>query len=166
MTQPQSVNADGSVKVLWVETIANPSAPTVGELTAGSVLDLSCYLTADGYERTTDEQTITDDRLCSRATYEQPGRYQDTAMLKYVYNMLSAGDDEARLTLTNLNTGYLVERWGQDFEDDIEAGDTVDVLPVKMGIQKKNPPTANTVLSISQKPFITGPVRRDVTVAA
>lgn len=166
MTQPVSVQADGNLKVLFVPTIADTEAPTVGELTAGTVIDLSCYLTGDGFTPNTDEQTVTDERICTRQTFEQPGRYQDQLDLAYVYNILSAGDDAARIALTQLRVGNIVARWGQDFEDAVTAGDIVDVYPVKLGVQKKQPPVANSVLRIAQKPFVIGKVQRDVEVAA
>jgi len=166
MSQPVSVQADGNLLVLFVPTIADTENPTVGELTAGSVVDLSCYLTGDGFTPNTEEQTVSDERICSRQTFEQPGRYQDSLDIAYVYNILSAVDDEARLALTQLRTGNIVARWGQAFEDAVAAGDIVDVYPVKLGVPKKQPPVANSVLRIAQKPFVIGKVQRDVTVAA
>jgi hypothetical protein len=167
MTQPASVPADGNLKVLFVATIADPENPTVAECTAGSVADLSCYLTATGFNPSTDEQTITDDRLCSRATFERPGRHTDSLEVTYVFNPASPGDDVAYQTLAYLEQGFLVLRWGVPYETAIAAADTVDVYPIQCGIQKKQPPTANSVLMATQKLFIPSPgVQRDVTVAA
>lgn len=165
MTQPVSIPADGSLKVVWVPTIADVENPTQAELTAGSVVDLSCYLTADGFTPGTDEQTITDDRLCSRQTFEQPGRFTDTLEITYVHNPDSAGNNVAYTTLPRGTTGYVVARWGVDFEDALATGDIVDVYPAKAGVQRKAPPEANSVLKTMQKIFVTGAVQRDVTVA-
>jgi hypothetical protein len=167
MTQPASVPADGNLKVAFVATIAVPGAPTEAELTAGSVEDLSCYLTGTGYNPSTDEQTITDERLCSRATFERPGRYSDSLEVTYVFNPDSPGDDVAYQTLAYLEEGYIVTRWGVPYETAFAAGDIVDVTPVQCGIQRKQPGAANSVLMAMQKLFIPSPgVQRDVTVAA
>lgn len=167
MTQPASVPADGNLKVAWVATIADPANPTAGELTAGSVVDLSCYLTATGFNPATDEQTITDDRLCSRATFERPGRHTDSLEVTYVFNPDSPADDEAYQTLAYLEEGFLALRWGVPYETAFAAADIVDVYPIQCGIQRKQPPTANSVLMAVQKLFIPSPgVQRDVAVAA
>lgn len=166
MTQPASVTSDGMVKVAWVATIADPEAPTEAELTAGTVKDLSCYLTDSGWTPSTNEETVTDNRLCSRQTFARAGRFADTLALTYVYNPDSAGDDVARLTLTHLTTGYIVARWGVDYETAFAAGDIVDVYPVQAGVQMKQAATANTPLTIAQNMHITAPgVQRDVVVA-
>ena len=166
MTQPMSVPADGNQAVWFVPALADPSAPTVGELTGGSVVDLSCYLTAEGWTPATDEQTITDDRLCSRATYERPGRITDSLEIGYVHNPDSPSDNEAYLALIRLTTGFLVARIGVPYDQAIAAGDLVDVYPVQMGKRRKQPGTANSVLTVAQKPFVTGPVLEDVEVVA
>lgn len=164
MTQPASVPADGALKVAWVPTIADTDNPTVAELTAGGVVDLSCYLAAGGFTPGTDEQVITDDRLCSRQTFERPGRYTDSLELMYVHNPDSPGNNVAYTTLTYLTTGYIVTRWGVAYETAFTAGDIVDVIPAQAGIQRKSPPEANSVLKVAQKIFITGAVERDAVV--
>lgn len=164
MTQPVSVPADGALKVAYVPTIADTENPTVAELTAGGVVELSCYLTAGGYTPNTDEQVIADDRLCSRQTFERPGRYTDTLEIMYVHNPDSPGNNVAYTTLAYLTTGYLVARWGVDYEAAFATGDIVDVIPIQAGIQRKAPPEANSVLKASQKMFVTGKVQRDVVV--
>jgi hypothetical protein len=164
MTQPVSVNADGSLKVIWVPSIADPDNPTAAELNAVGALDISCYLTDDGFTPSTDEQVVTDNRLCSRQTFEKPGRFTDGLELTYVYNPKSPANNQAATTLTYLTTGYVAARWGSDFEDAIAAGDIVDILPVTCGVQRKGKPEANGTLKKMQKMFVTGAVRRDVVV--
>lgn len=168
MTQPVSIPADGNLLVLWVPAIAIPAAPTVSELSAGTVIDLSGYLTGDGYSPSTDEQTVTDDRLNSRQTYEQPGRFTDSLEIAYVYRQQDAAatDNKAFVTLKRGVTGFIVERWGKAFETAVAASDVVDVKPAKCGIQRKVPGEANSILRLNQKIFITGAVQRDVAVVA
>ena len=85
MALPKSVPADGALKVAWVPTIANSAAQTVAELTGAGVIDISCYLTPDGFTPGGDEATVADDRLCSTRTFEQPGRSTDTLDVQYVW---------------------------------------------------------------------------------
>src|SRR5687768_15094890 len=142
MTTPVSNLADGNLKVAFVPTIAAPGAPTVAELNAGTVVDLSCYLTPDGFTTGGDEQVVTDDRLCSTQTFEKPGRHTDTLSLSYVYRAQDAAgtDNKAFHTLEHLVTGYIVARWGADYADAFVASDVVDVMPVQAGKQMKQPP--------------------------
>ena len=164
---PGSV-ADGNIMALWVPALADPSAPKVTECTAPGVVDLSCYLTKDGLNLGGDEQTITDDRLCSTQTFEAPGTYTDTLDVVYVYNAQSAlpADNGAHLTLKHLTTGYIVLRYGLPFEEAPEAAQVVDVLTVSCGVQRKQAPEANAKLKIGQKMHVTNSTHRDVALAA
>lgn len=166
--QPVSVPADGSVKVVFVPATANTAAPKITEGTATGAIDLSCYLTADGLNMSTEEQTITDDRLCSRQTFEQPGRFSDAMEVGYVYDAQNvvATQDLAYKTLKRGVKGFLYIRWGMNYETALTVGQKVDVVPVTWGTQRKQTPEANSVLKVMQKPFITGRVERDVALVA
>lgn len=172
MTQPvpTSIPADGSVKVLWVPSagIADPEAPTVDELTASGVVDLSCYLTGDGWQPTTDEQVSNDNRLCSRQTLERIGRFTDQLEITYVYQGQApdADDNKAQNTLRHRELGYIVSRWGTEYEDPIAAEDIVDVIPAECGVQRKQTPEANSRLRIMQKIFIRNTQHRDKQVVS
>lgn len=170
MTQPipTSIPADGSLKVLWVPTIATPAEPTVDELTDTTVVDLSCYLTDDGYTPSLDEQVSTDNRLCSRQTFERRGRFTYGLNITYVYQgqNLTVNDNKAFATLRAGELGYVVSRWGADYEDAIEAGDLVEVWPAECGEQMKQQPEANGRLRIMQRIFIRSSVAKDVPVLA
>ena len=168
MTTPNSLPADGNLKVVWVPVIADTSAPSAAVLNGATSIDLSCYLTADGYAPGGDEQAITDDRLCSRQTFERPGRSSDSLELMYVYQaQVAAGtDNKAFDTLKHLTNGYIVTRWGKDYATAFIATDKVDVLPVQLGKQMKAAPEANSILKISQRSFVTGTMKRDVAVVA
>jgi hypothetical protein len=160
--------SDGNLKVTWVPAIANPGAPTVTELNGASTIDMTCYLTADGWSPGTDESVITDDRLCSTQTFEKPGRYTDTLSTTYVFRGQDTGngvtDNKAFVALKKGTTGFYVTRWGKSYETAYIAGDIVDVIPVQLGIQSKQPPEANSVHRLTQRAFVTNSVRRDVAV--
>jgi len=165
---PTSIPADGSLQVLWVPTIADTLEPTITEVTALTVVDLSCYLTADGWTPATDEQVSNDDRLCSRQTFERVGRFTDSLSLTYVYQsqVPAATDNKAQSTLRHKELGFIVARWGMDYEPLIEVGDIVDVYPAECGVQVKQAPEANGRQKIMQKIFIRSSTRRDVAIVA
>lgn len=168
MTQPASVTSDGMVKTVWVPSggIASAAAPTVAELTAGTVKDFSGYFTDTGWAPTPTEDTVTSPRLNSTQTYNAPGRSAATIELIYVTNPEVPADDVAALTLTNRATGYLVERRGLADSTAFTVGDLVTVYPVTLGIQKEGTPTANTDLTIAQTAYVRAPgVYRRVAVA-
>ncbi|GGM27148.1 hypothetical protein GCM10011608_09940 [Micromonospora sonchi] len=168
MTQPMpmAVTTNGTVAVRFVPAIADPAAPTVTEVNAVSSVDLSCYLTGDGYNAETSENTVEDPRLCSKQIFEARGDYTDTLELTYVFNPASPDDDEARTTLPPGTAGFLVTRWGVDSEDAFATGDIVDVIPFESGAQRKNAPARNSVHRITQKQFITGKVQDNVAIVA
>lgn len=166
MAEIPSTPADGNVKVVWVPTLADPTAPTVAELTAAGVVDVSCYLTADGWSPGMDEQVISDDRLCSVQTFEQPGRSSRTLSVKYIENPGSATDNKAYTTFTPGTSGFLVQRRGKPFDTAFAAADVVDVWPATTGKYDPQPPEANSVLKVAQKMFITGTVEQNVAVTA
>lgn len=170
MTQPipASVTTNGTMLALFVEEggLADYTAPTVAELTAGDVIDLTCYLTGDGLGTDTTENNVEDPRLCSRQVYEQRGDFTNTMELTYVFNPASPTDDEARLGMPEGTRGHIVIRWAWDHDVAIAAAQEVDVYPVEMGVQRKQTPGRNSVHRIMQKPFVVGEVARDVAIAA
>lgn len=165
MTLPVSVPVDGNQKVLWVTTISDTSAPTKAELTAASVVDLSCYITGGGFQNSLDESEIEDDRLCSRQTFSQPGKFKHGLTLMYVHNPTSSANNKAYTTLTYKTTGYVVVRYGVAYDTAIDTADIVDVYPAKCGKQLKVPGENNSVHKVSQKIFITAEVEEDASVA-
>jgi hypothetical protein len=164
MTQPTGIPADGNLKVTFAVTLADPNFPQLAELNAGTSRDFSCYITGEGFATTLEEQVVTDERLCSRATFEQPGRWSKTMTLSYVYNLADPVNNVMYLTLPYLTTGFILPRWGVPYEDPWADGDLADVYPVKAGKPMKNQPTANGMLTVTQKMFITGEVIDDAMV--
>lgn len=164
MALPKSVPADGNLKVVFLPALAAPETPSAAIINGGTAIDLSCYLTPDGFTPGGDEATVNDDRLCSVQTFEQPGRFSDTLDIIYVFG--DATDNAAYEGLTHLTTGFVVTRWGKPYDAVFAVADLVDVYPVTAGKQNKQPPEANSVLKTGQKLFVTGAVERDVAVVA
>lgn len=157
---PAGQASDGRGLVLFVPTIANPAAPTAAELTAGTVKALTYSLVPDGFRHTTTENVINSGRYTLKQILELPGTVADTLEVQYV------NGSPAETSLTEGILGFIVHRLGVPNETAPAASQKVDVLPIRAGVQRKVAPTANTELQKVQKLFITGPVQRDVAVAA
>ena len=157
---PESMPSDGTLKVSFVPVFDH----LVATLNGVTSVDLSCYLTQDGFDPSTEEATVVDSRLCSKQDFEQPGRVTESLMLMYVFNTIDEDEDEARQTLQRGTAGNLVVRWGLDFDTTYAIGQEVDNYPIKAGVQRKQKPEQNSVHKIQQKAFITGEVQRDVVL--
>lgn len=163
MADIPSTPADGNTRVLWVDTLANPDAPTAVEIESGE--DFSCYLTSDGWAPGLDEQTISDERLCSVQTFERLGRYSRSLTVKYVENPGDAPNNLAFTTLVPRGEGFFVVRRGKAFDLPIVAADKVDVWPVQMGQYNPLPPEANSIFKVEQRTAVTAVVRQQVPVS-
>lgn len=167
---PAGVDAEGAVKVAFVPTLADPAAPKLTEITAVGALDISCYLTKDGFGVGGEDEKGTDERLCTKEVFETLGKTRYTIEnLIYIYDAQNAGSDsnKAYELMKRGTGGYLVVRWGGDAQtDDFAVGDVVDVYPVTLGEQFKQRPEANSKLKVSQGVIVSGPVEPDVALAA
>lgn len=164
---PNGVGVQGNIKVIWVETIANKSAPTAAEINAGTSLDVSYYLYANGWTPgVTSNRVSAPRRLASRTTTERFGTTTETlGDLIYVVDPQAAGGSNGKKAyeaLTEGSTGYLVERPGQDADEDIAAGDFVIVRPVELGTQLITGDTTDEAGEFS----VTQPVNQTGTASA
>ena len=127
-------------KWVYVPTIANINAPTAAEVTAGTVLDISCYLfDSTGRPQQNTNRVTLDRRICDGAQYEQIGTstYTGGEML-YAVNPQAAALSDGKKAWEKFpagTTGYLVRRLGMDVNTDLAAGQFVDVFPVEFGPQ-------------------------------
>lgn len=153
MALPASVLGDGNVRVVWITTF-NGSVLTAATVTAG--VDLSCYFTADGFNRGINEAAVVDDRLCSTQSGEQPGRWSETLDLMYVYDAQNVvpTDNLAYTTLLPGAKGFFVVRYAMPYTTAAAAAQKVDVIGVTLGQQNKQSPAANEVLKVAQKASI------------
>lgn len=149
--------ADGNVKVA-VATVVAGSTPTVAELT--SAVDISCYLTADGFAFSQEQATITDERLCSTETFNLPGRKSYTLTLTGIDNTNSELEDEYNEFVETLEEGttrVIVYRSGLPFDEPFAAGQKVRLIPVNVGAKTEMAPEANSVLRSTINTFVSGP---------
>lgn len=167
---PESVPAEGNVKVLWAPVLADPAAPTVAELDAGT--DISCYLMPDWEGPTAEQNKVAQRRFCSKQSFDVLGRTAWTiSQLEYTYDPQGEANDEANLVYTALkegNTGHLVIGYGIDPARDFAAGDTVDTFPVATGVQvgRTTGEDEGSPLTIRQELAVSGLRRAAVKVVA
>lgn len=178
VTFPEGVEGEGRVKAAFVPAIDDIALPSLaGDLAAA--IDVTCYITGDGFSPGGDQEERQDRRLCSRQVFGTPGSITYTIdELTYVYDPQdpsnAGGENEAYSELTPDRVGFLVVRWGVDFEDDLAVGDVVDIYPVTMGAQFKNPPVVGagaggggtSKLTVRQRPYIRGEAELDVAIVA
>lgn len=158
--------ADGFGLVLFVPTIANPAAPTVAELSAGTVKKITYGLAPDGFDHQTSVATITTGRYTLQQALELDGVITDTVEIKYVYNRQTPTVVELALGTVG-TTGYLVEMLGYANGTAIAAAQKINaVIPIRSSIARDVPPTANSELMKILKLNVTGTVYREIAVAA
>lgn len=169
MAEIPSTPADGNFKVVYVPAIADTKAPTLEELNAAGALDISCYLTGDGWNPTKEQATISDPRMCSRQEFGRPGRKTPGLSITVIDNTNSdneADANEAVETITEGAQGYFVERVGVPYEEAFASGQKVSIYPATAGEKQLLAPEANSVTRSTIPQFIFADVQTDVAVAA
>ena len=163
---PKSVKTDGATRIDIVPAIVLPSGPTVAELNAATVVPFAGALTPDGWSPSGEQATVTDDRIASTQTFEQPGRKTKSLQATYVYNPGDPDENEAYLALAEGAEVFIVTRMA--YQDSLlyTAAQKVDVFQVTAGEPSKNYNGANSVHTVTQKLFVTGPWYVDAVVAA
>ena len=171
--QPNGVNVQGAVKVVWVQTLTNPASPSLAEVNASSSLDVSLMLYEGGWQPgVTANKVSAKRRLASRKVYEKFGTTTDTlGDLQYSFDPQSASGADGRKAYEKFAegaTGYFVERLGLAIETDMAVGQRVNVYPVVLG--PKSPPvdTADEAaeIQITQPVGITGATQLDKAIVA
>lgn len=164
-TVSEGFGYEGNGTVLWVPTIANPSAPTVAELDAGTPITYDLY-GATGYSLEPSETRRPITRYTLDQELDAEGTIKYTLTLLYVFNPETPTDAETTIGVRG-TSGFIVHILGYENGFDI-AADTVltDVVPVRTGRSFPVPATANTEAHKRTQPSIIGEVLHDVKVAA
>lgn len=136
---PNNVTAhleDGRVRTIFVKAIADVKKPTLVELTT-SPLDLSYWLTSDGWKLTHSQDMIDDDREGAAAVGQIPGQEKYTdGTLQVLDNVNVKGETNSAVEqLTAGTQGYIIRRRGVATDDDFAAGQVVSVYKVTIGIK-------------------------------
>jgi hypothetical protein len=165
------VSAQGNETVIFVPTLAIPTAPTVAELTGASALNLGYALR--GFSPNSEQGTSEDIRLASTQTFENPGRVRKTLDdITYVYDPQAAAAAPMNKHYETLRLGvkgFMVDRRGIPATTAVIAAQKVDVYQVQLGDQRRvaiDPSAEGGKFEIIQKPFVVGLVREDATVTA
>ena len=167
---PAGIDAAGKGKLIWVETLANPGAPTVAELTAG--LDVSCAVY--GWNPNGTQGKVERTRYCSKGAYESLGKAKYEAdPIEYDYDPQkpteTTGDYRTYAEMTPGKKGYLVDRRGLEYDVAVASTQIVDVYPIELGIQNRvqiDPKAEGEKLRVRQAVAIYADPEFDVAVAA
>lgn len=155
--------SDGNGIVYFVETIADPAAPTLAEIVAGTLITYG--LTPDGFQHNTTVATITTGRYTLAQALEKDGIVTDTLELTYVYNRETPTEVETALGVKGTE-GFVVSILGYPNGHELAEGDVLNaVIPVRTSIPRDVPPAQNTELAKIVKLNVTGTVHREVAVA-
>ena len=156
--------ADGNIKATWAVTIANITAPTVAELTAGSAVDLECFITLDGLDIKGDTASVDNTALCSTDDTEEPGRVSYNIELT-VKRKEVAVEDKGWNTLVDRALGYLVVRRSTSASTAWTIGQPCEVYPVRCGRPIMEQPEKNSAQKFKVKLFNNSAAEDRATVA-
>lgn len=138
--------ANGDDLLLWVPDggIANVHGPTVSELTAVGVLDISCLVTKANFVLGANgNSSISDPELCSAFDTTVPGRPTFQAGMDF-YRGTTTTDDKAWTTFTTYGIhGFLVHRVGLPHTTAPVAADKIRVFGALTGSAQVITPDAN-----------------------
>lgn len=136
--------ADGNRKLVWVPDggIASVAAPTVSELTASGVLDISCLVTLANFSLgPTEDASVNEDPLCSTGNSTVPGRTSYEAAMNF-FRWTTDTEDQAWNTFTMKGIGgFLVQRIGPRYDKAFEIDDEVETYGVITGTPMNQGPS-------------------------
>lgn len=142
--------ADGNIKVTWTPGVANISAPTVSELTAG--VDLEHVITLDGLDIKGETASVDNTALASTDDTEEPGRVSYTIDITAKRKDTSS-EDVGWNTLTDRALGFLVVRRSTAASTPWTVGQPCEVYPARCGRPIMNAPEKNSAQKFQVKLF-------------
>lgn len=161
---PVSVQAAGTIKVIYVPTLADPTTPTTTELSGASALDATPYFRADAFAIAIAQDRVDDTRLSDVAKRNSLGLSEYTIdALRYIWQpqvAAATAGNKAYDTFKSGVTGYLAIRFGTKTllsNAAVATGQKIgSVYAVQFGDQLKTIPTGdNAVHTIEQNVTIT-----------
>lgn len=171
---PAGVKAEGNLKVAFVPTIADVSAPTVAELTATGALDVSFFIKGGAFKPSGEQARGDDRRLGSTQTFETLGREKSTIDdIVYIADPQAAaatpGNKAMELFQAGVS-GFFVVRYGLDaLTVDFIAAQKVDIWPMVFGVQNKTQLAEDdefAKITITQAIAVSGVVKKQIAIAA
>src|SRR3954449_2756717 len=154
---------DGMVKVSWVATIPDISAPSAATATAGTSLE--SLMTPDGLSITATTADVDNSSLASTFTTMKAGRRTfDIAVTCKITD--AAGGGLAYSTLVYLASGFLVVRRNLAVATAYAAAQVVEVYPVQCGQPSRAVPAPNEVQKFTVPMKLTADANTNATMAA
>jgi peroxiredoxin family protein len=152
MAVPPGVIGDGMVRVSVITAFTG----TLTAVAATAGADITCFFTSDGFNRALNQAAVTDDRLCSTQSGEDPGRYNETLDVTYIWDAQNTvpANNLAYTTLVPSVQKFLVVRYALPYTSAYAAAQKVDVIAVTPGIRQRMAVAANEKLKTGQKLFI------------
>jgi hypothetical protein len=142
VTPVAGITAMANRKLIFVITLVTAGlVPKMTEISAGSSLDISDYLYADGWAPQLSTNKVTSPRrVGSGRVFEKNGLATESlGDLHYMYQPQAAAASAGKKAfevLTSGATGYIIERLGLDaYSVDFAIGQFVNVIPVQLGVQ-------------------------------
>lgn len=157
--------SDGRSKVWFVPKgiIQDRKNVQKSELENPQAIDATYALFGDGFDHQTEVTKFQTTRYTLAQILENEGQEKDSFVLKYPY--VGNATDELRTKLTRHSEWDVVERLAVENEEDLEDGQLLSIVaPVRCGLQREIPRTANTEIGKIQDLLVTGKVERDVVV--
>lgn len=138
--RPNAVSAFGTEKWVFVPTLTAPNAPSLAELNAATVLDVTkmFYASSAKPDASTD-MARAERRIGDIESFEFPGETQWTlGEAMYQFDPQSAALSTGKKAFEKLpqgTTGWLVRRLGINRDTDLAIGQFITSFPVACGVQ-------------------------------
>lgn len=137
---------DGMIKVSFVPTIADLSAPKVTEMSAGTPLEDA--LTPDGLTISSDTATVDTSKLSSTFTSNIIGRSSFTLGIKYVRGT-DAKQTAVETAMVKGANGFLVVRRDIIASTAWAAAQKVEIYPCQVGDANPDNPAPNALQTVA-----------------
>lgn len=140
---PEAVKQQGNTSVVFVQTIATPTAPAVAaEINASTSVNVSCFLYSGGQITSTQNRGAAPRRLCTTEELQQFGtRTTEISDIQYLHSPQGAPSvdaNKARTALVDGSEWYMVIREGLNARSTAyAAAQRVLVTKVRMGAQNR-----------------------------
>ncbi|MEV7422872.1 hypothetical protein [Streptomyces sp. NPDC091212] len=164
----------GRIAIVFAPVVADPSAPTIAEISAGT--NLSDHVTRDGLKTPSSGNTIDSADIGSRFNKTSPGTYGGDAAEITAHRDSQSTSDLAWNTLEQDAIGFLIvgrSGFGQSATTGLgtkngtpTAGDRVEVLPITVISRAMNDTGDNETSKFTASLAITGEPEQDAVVAA
>lgn len=143
---------DGNMRVAFVPTIANISAPTAVECTGGT--DLTPRLTPDGLTISTETASIDATKMNSTANSVKAGRRSYELSITYTRGT-TAPELAIETALAYRASGYLVVRRDIAYSTAFAAAQKVEVYPIEVGEANPASPAPDALQNVEVPLMVT-----------